>query len=186
MNKTIGRCLFKKEWPEWEYSIHADDAQVARQGRAMTYPFSFDINENEETAVFSSTSDMPYYNTSLMECTCYDFQERKLPCKHMYRLASELGIVEIIKRPSFDKTSLAAIKNSDDIDSTPDQQKRIKSAEKCKPISIDYETRSGVFAGSGKNPYETTETSCTCRDFFVRRLPCKHIYRLRMEIENKH
>lgn len=185
MEKTIGRCRFIKMWPAWDDSIHNDEAQIARQGRAMTYPFSFEVNESNETAIFSSTSDLPYYDTSLKACSCYDFQGRKLPCKHMYRLAAELGIIEIIKRPSFDKNALDEIKSSQDIDSTPDQLKRQKSAEKCKPLSIDYEKQTGVFSGSGKAPYETTMNSCTCRDYFVRKLPCKHIYRLRSEIEKK-
>lgn len=182
MNKIIGRCQFLKDWPEWKDCIHEEEAQISRQGRAMTYPFSFKVNKRAQTARFSSTTDLPYYDTSLSECTCYDFQERKLPCKHIYRLAVELGIIDIIKRPTFDKERLAEIKNSDDIDSTPDQLKRQKGAEKCKVLSIDYETGVGIFAGSGKTPYETTVSTCTCRDYFVRRLPCKHIYRLRIEL----
>ena len=182
MNKIAGRCHLLKDWPDWDTSIHEDDAQIARQGRAMTYPCTFKVNKRKKTARFSSTTDLPYYDTSLEECTCYDFQERQLPCKHIYRLAVELGIIEIIKRPTFDKEKLEAIKSSEDIDSTPDQLKRQKSAEKCKLLSIDPETGVGIFAGSGKTPYETTVDSCTCRDFFVRRLPCKHIYRLRMEL----
>ena len=31
---------------------------------------------------------------TLDSCTCYDFQSRDLPCKHMYRLALELGCLE--------------------------------------------------------------------------------------------
>ena len=182
MNKIIGRCQFLKDWSEWDEAIHEDEAQVSRQGRAMTYPFSFKVNKGQKTARFSSTSDLPYYDTTLKGCDCYDFQGRHLPCKHMYRLAVELGIIEIVKRPTFDKERIAEIKNSEDIDSTPDQIKRQKSAEKCKPLSIDYEAGTGVFSGSGKTPYETTVDTCTCRDFFVRRLPCKHIYRLRMEL----
>lgn len=33
------------------------------------------------------------YNVSLSHCNCRDFRERHLPCKHIYRLALELGIV---------------------------------------------------------------------------------------------
>lgn len=152
----------------------------------MTYPFSFEINEETQTARFSSTSELPYYDTSLKTCNCGDFQYRKLPCKHIYRLAVELGIIEIIKRKpgGYDKAKLSEIKASADIDSDPEQVKRQKSAmsAKCTPVDINYEDGTGVFAGSGKVPYQTTIDSCTCRDFFVRRLPCKHIYRLRHEL----
>lgn len=33
------------------------------------------------------------YNVRLEHCDCNDFKERHLPCKHIYRLALELGIV---------------------------------------------------------------------------------------------
>ena len=64
-----------------------------------------------------------------------------------------------------------------------EQKKRIKSAEKSAttPASIDVDSQTGVFPGSGKNPYSTTLSSCTCSDFIHRKLPCKHIYRLAME-----
>lgn len=152
----------------------------------MTYPFSFKINRAKNTGTFSSTSDLPFYSTTLSSCNCYDFQSRNLPCKHMYRLAVELDIVEIIKRPTYDKASIQAIKESADIDSQPDQVKRMEKAKesKCAPASIDFIARSATFTGSGKKPYETTENTCTCRDYFVRRLPCKHIYRLRMELRS--
>lgn len=187
-----GRCRFLKEWSEWDVSVHSDDAQISRQGRAMTYPFMFDIDETAKTARFSSTSDLPYYDTSLSQCNCYDFQGRQLPCKHMYRLAVELGVIEIIRRKpgsgsAASKELLAEIKASKDVDSHPEQVKRMKSAKSAKmtPISIDYIEQIAIFAGSGKNLYKTTVDSCTCRDFFVRRLPCKHIYRLRMELKKK-
>ena len=185
--ENYGRCRFLKDWPCWDVSIHADQAQIERQGRAMTYPFSFKINRKKQTGIFSSTSDLPYYSTTLSECNCYDFQQRNLPCKHMYRLAVELGVIEIIKRSSFDKATVQAIKESADIDTHPDQKKRMEKAKEAKyqPLSIDYNAGTAVFAGSGKIPYETTLNSCTCRDFVVRRLPCKHIYRLRMELDAK-
>lgn len=186
-SKNYGRCRFLKEWSYWDISVHTDQAQIDRQGRSMTYPFSFRINRSKQTGIFSSTSDLPYYSTTLSACTCYDFQSRRLPCKHIYRLAVELGVIEIIKRPSFDKAAVQAIRDSKSIDEQPDQKKRIEKAKesKCQPSSIDYDAKTAVFVGSGKTPYETTVDSCTCRDFFVRRLPCKHIYRLRMELENR-
>lgn len=184
-----GRCEFKKEWNDWDIDIHKEKEQINRQGRSMTYPFSFKINKRLQTAKFSSTTDLPYYKTSLKECTCYDFQGRHLPCKHIYRLAVELGIIEIINRNSIalGKERLEEIKNSGDIDSMPEQLDRQKRAgeKKCSPASIDYRNKTAVFVGSGKKPYETTIDSCTCRDFILRRLPCKHIYRLRFELNEE-
>ena len=87
-------------------------------------------------------------------------------------------------KDSTNKNILAEIYASDDMDNHPEQLKRIKSAQskKTTPNSIDKDNQTGIFPGSGKNPYETTLHSCTCRDFVVRHLPCKHIYRLRMEL----
>lgn len=70
------------------------------------------------------------------------------------------------------------------IHDTADQKKRLESARSSKttPDSIDKERRSGVFAGSGAAPYATTLDSCTCGDFFRRQLPCKHMYRLAIEL----
>ena len=187
-----GRCRFIQEWPEWDNSIHSDAAQIERQGKAMTYPFTFQVDKEAKTARFSSTSFHPYYDTSLSRCNCEDFKKRNLPCKHIYRLAVELGIIEIFKRKpggytkNVHREKLSEVLESGDIDSHPDQVKRMEKAKggKMAPLSIDYEGKQAIFAGSGKVPYETTLDSCTCRDYVVRRLPCKHIYRLRMELEN--
>lgn len=181
-----GRVKFLDKWPDWDESLHEDEKQIERQGWAMNYPFTFEIDKENKCGKFSSTTLVPYYETHLDSCTCNDFIERQKPCKHIYRLAVELGLIEIIKRQGggYDKKKLEEIKNSDDIDSQPDQLKRQKSALKCKIIELDKENKKALFKGSGKNPYETTLDTCTCRDFIVRNLPCKHIYRLRMELEN--
>lgn len=180
----FGRCHIINDWLVWDYSIHCDESQTDRQGRAMTYPFTFSIDRSSKTAQFSSTSILPYYDTDLSSCTCADFNERKLPCKHIYRLAKELGVIDIVRRPSFNKENLENLKNSPDIDNSPDQIKRQKSGMdiKCQPVEINYDEETAIFSGSGKSPYITTTSTCTCRDYFVRRLPCKHIYRLRHEL----
>ena len=65
-----------------------------------------------------------------------------------------------------------------------DQEKRIASAKSAKttPYSIDKENETGVFSGSGASMYNTTLNTCTCGDFIHRKLPCKHMYRLAIEI----
>lgn len=66
---------------------------------------------------------------------------------------------------------------------SPDQKKRIASARTaaCTPLSVSPETESGTFSGS-HGVYATTLESCTCADFARRRLPCKHVYRLAIEL----
>lgn len=62
-----------------------------------------------------------------------------------------------------------------------DQKSRQKSALKLNVISIDNEKCSGII-----NDYEVTLNTCTCRDYFTRRLPCKHMYRLAHELGKFH
>jgi len=66
-----------------------------------------------------------------------------------------------------------------------EQLKRIEAAQKAEttPAEICHESKSAKFKGSGKDMYITTLDSCTCMDFSRRRLPCKHIYRLTLELE---
>lgn len=66
----------------------------------------------------------------------------------------------------------------------PGQIERFERAlsDKMSPLSVDSEKQVGIFDGSGANPYETTLISCTCSDFIRRKLPCKHIYRLAVEL----
>lgn len=182
-----GRCKFLKEWVDWPLEVHEEERLIDRQGRAMTYPFDFTINKKSHSGHFSSTTEVPFYKTTLHSCTCANFLDTHRPCKHIYRLAVELGYIEIIHRKrKSNKKELEEIRLSDNVDEHPDQLKRQNSAKKCTLVSIDYENRCGTFKGSGTSLYETTEEECTCRDYFVRRLPCKHVYRLRQELNERH
>lgn len=50
------------------------------------------------------------------------------------------------------------------------------------PISVDYETKTAVFEGK-HGTYNTSIDFCNCVDFSRRKLPCKHIFRLAMEVK---
>ena len=69
-----------------------------------------------------------------------------------------------------------------DIHNDADQRKRIESAKKANmtPVSVDENDLSGEFVGSAK--YHVTLLTCNCSDFRRRGLPCKHIYRLAIEL----
>ena len=70
-----------------------------------------------------------------------------------------------------------------DIHDDPEQAKRLKSAKSasCTPLDVSVSEQRGEFSGS-HGIYETTLTSCTCIDFARRKMPCKHIYRLAIEL----
>lgn len=73
---------------------------------------------------------------------------------------------------------------NEQIHEDPEQVKRLQKAQKADttPDSIDLELQTGIFKGSGKKPYVATLDSCTCGDFIRRQVPCKHMYRLAMEL----
>lgn len=82
-------------------------------------------------------------------------------------------------------TAFPAFANwTEEIHNSADQQKRIESAQKARtsPATIDRESKTATFKGSGAMPYQTTLESCTCIDFVRRKLPCKHMYRLAIEL----
>lgn len=62
------------------------------------------LNANSQTAKIFGRDGSPY-QVSMAECDCSDFQRRGLPCKHMIRLALELGYS--IEVPQFDPYSAA-------------------------------------------------------------------------------
>lgn len=62
------------------------------------------ISAETQSGVFKGSSGN--YNTWIAECECNDFRRRLLPCKHMYRLAQELGLYDL----SSVKEEAAAVK----------------------------------------------------------------------------
>ena len=76
-----------------EYSNNktTDPEQIQRRRRACAPRLKpLKLNERDEVAVFRGAGG-ERYTTSLKECQCIDFERRQRPCKHMFRLAHELG-----------------------------------------------------------------------------------------------
>lgn len=81
----------KDIWNFWDSAIHENDEQKKRQerARAINYtPISLDAISAKATFRGNETD----YTTTLISCTCMDFQRHARPCKHMYRLAYELNV----------------------------------------------------------------------------------------------
>ena len=79
----------------WEPELNDDFQQVKRilsaQSRKMEREV-VDFDEENQTIVMQGSSDESYTAT-LNECTCMDFSIRRRPCKHMYYLAFQLGLI---------------------------------------------------------------------------------------------
>ena len=79
-------------WDAWS-SCHDDPEQQKRIASAKKSALTpVHIDRDELTGTFVGSSG--HHNTTLNYCSCIDFNRRKLPCKHMYRLAMELGCFE--------------------------------------------------------------------------------------------
>lgn len=68
-----------------KYFLHVTEDQIKRQQNARSLQFH-SIDRDARTGKIKT------YKVSLDGCTCMDFLRRHKPCKHMYRLAAELGV----------------------------------------------------------------------------------------------
>lgn len=85
-------------WPE---AIHDDFEQVKRiESAKKLKPAELTVDAGSQTMLAQGSAADPYV-VSLSECSCADFKIRLAPCKHMYRLAMELGMMDSL--PKFDK-----------------------------------------------------------------------------------
>ncbi|MDT8336130.1 MAG: SWIM zinc finger family protein, partial [Desulfurivibrionaceae bacterium] len=74
------------QWGEWSFTLHFYNPQKKRQ--ASAYDMASEIHDIDKV---SKSGLIHGYNTFLNSCTCPDFRDRKLPCKHIYCLALLLG-----------------------------------------------------------------------------------------------
>lgn len=68
--------------------LHEGYPQLQRQQRALDLKMT-SVDPDKKTGTIKD------YFVSLKSCTCVDFQKRYKPCKHIYRLAFELGIFNL-------------------------------------------------------------------------------------------
>ncbi|GAA0200753.1 hypothetical protein [Selenomonas dianae] len=82
---------------EESVDLHNTPEQLQRQDR-LTELRVIQIDRVAGTGlVYSGSRDSGHsYETSLTKCKCVDFRQRRLPCKHIYRLAAELGVYRSI------------------------------------------------------------------------------------------
>lgn len=82
---------------ETSVDLHSTPEQLQRQDRLSGLRVVQVDRVSKTGVVFSTGKDAPYsYRTSLTTCHCSDFLQRQLPCRHIYRLANELGVYRSI------------------------------------------------------------------------------------------
>lgn len=88
----------KDSWGNWDSKIHSVYNQQKRQNRIKDVVIE-KINNEQQTATINGCS------VTLGSCSCKDFQQRQIPCKHIYRLANELSLFSI-KQPVYTMQSI--------------------------------------------------------------------------------
>ena len=175
----------KMFWGGWSRDVHYLYAQrdIAEKWNDIN-PDNFNTDTNSQTGTFGK------FRVSLVSCTCKQFLSRRLPCKHMYYLADDLGF----SFPSND-SSYARI-DHEDFDNWVNQNKTFKHDKYIddddppeywggwSPAIHKLQHQQERISRMVQNEdYETTLRYCTCMDFRKRRLPCKHMYRLAVELK---
>lgn len=92
----------------WQDPINSDHEQVKRivfSQRIKTNKIT--IDPEKQTAIIIGSEGT--YNVTLNQCNCFDYETRKLPCKHMYRLMHELGKFDL---PKTNREAVKAFKES--------------------------------------------------------------------------
>lgn len=103
-------------WPE---ELHFEPEQLLRIERARRIP-SDDVHIDVRTmsghitgSKKPNSNDRHIYDVNVYGCTCGDFIANKLPCKHMYRIAIECGLINSYSKEQF-REAIGAIENLTD------------------------------------------------------------------------
>lgn len=89
--ESIGLSAFS----HWDISVHSSVDQLNRIRRSTSVKIISYDKDNQTAIVASSGSGT--YTTTFEKCSCGDFISRRLPCKHMYRLAAVYGGIDFSK-----------------------------------------------------------------------------------------
>lgn len=91
--KNAGECFING----YGEKFHCSNEQYARFQRSLSSESIgkvLSVNRKKmKMRIYSSRDTKQLYTTSFSSCECKDFQKRNLPCKHMYKLALELGVI---------------------------------------------------------------------------------------------
>lgn len=79
----------------WNNDIHRTTTQLRRFKEADTVDILKYYSTTQTARVKGGWDDTIY--TSLNSCSCADFHYRQRPCKHIYKLALEVGLIKEIK-----------------------------------------------------------------------------------------
>lgn len=87
-SKVVQVATFSEIPPEF----HEQVEQVKRRINAKKIKADEIVKTDSCYLVPSSSGSV--YQTTLEFCTCFDFASREMPCKHMYRIALDNGLID--------------------------------------------------------------------------------------------
>lgn len=90
-------------WGNWPDELHIEYEQVQRIESAKEKKITkgiLKLNKEVPYIVIQGSGSEPYTAT-LRECNCFDFSSRQRPCKHIYRLAMELELLELPEKTQY-------------------------------------------------------------------------------------
>ena len=155
INTAIGyeesQCIKEPDTPVEIFNNscdHSSNEQYARMCRAVSDDLIGEIisinNEEMSMEIRSATYPETIHLTNLMDCDCKDFKNRHLPCKHMYKLAFELGVMDVPPDPPVIQAQknditckIFSIKGNNLFKNQTDQKTRVISS--TKPLILDEE-----------------------------------------------
>lgn len=78
----------------WPASVHRELIQAARLREARTESFKIEFQDEERgLARIQGEGDPEMIWCSLGLCRCSEFKENHKPCKHIYKIAIEKGLI---------------------------------------------------------------------------------------------
>lgn len=90
----------------WDPAIHNELSQIKSRINASKIKDS-DITINQDCSCDISGSGAEPYHVTLSSCNCQDFivnKKGKRPCKHIYCLASKLGMYDLLPKKNHTET----------------------------------------------------------------------------------
>lgn len=93
-NEYCHKCYWRAKWPE--HILNSPELERRRKRSHSTKLLSLDRDKTEAIFEASSSRNGATYTTTLQSCTCHDFAitHGAMPCKHILRLAGELGLFQ--------------------------------------------------------------------------------------------
>lgn len=123
---------------KWQKELHYNNEQLKRicSAKKISEHNIIDVDTENKKCVIEGNHGT--YKVSLEYCNCFDFNTRKLPCKHIYWLANALGELDnIVGLDTAINEYCLQTERNEQISLFTEEQKDIKEALKKEGITLD-------------------------------------------------